>query len=192
MNYRRSTFPAILLAMILAIGACALSPQAIRIRPSLDGGAFAGTQAPAAVALQVADARRDPVIGYRGGVYDTATITAEPALTSAVRTALAAALTRRGLTILDAGGRGDMTLNVEITELRYAIERDKLKYTIETVAAVRAVSSAGNITRTGEYRDRRTKEVLKAPGTEENEELINAVLAGALQRLVEDPELLDY
>ena len=61
-----------------------------------------------------------------------------------------------------------------------------------SMSSLRTTGISGAITRTGEYRDRRTKEVLSPPGEQDNADLINAVLSGALQRLVADPELLKF
>jgi len=178
------------LTAALFLAACALSPQVVQIQPKLEPVQTAS--APASLALEVVDARAGTVVGYRGGVYATASISTAADMPETVRAALAAALAARGFRIADPGQEGDIRLRVEIAELAYAARQDNVKRVIETSATVRATSVSGTTTRTGEYRDRRTKEVLKPPGEQDNAELVNAVLSGALQRLIADPELLKY
>jgi uncharacterized lipoprotein len=179
-------------AAALILCACALSPQVVQIRPMLEPGRETALAAPATVALAVADVRRDAVVGHRGGVYATASISTAADTPESVRTALAAALGARGFRVMAPDEAAAIRLDVELVELGYVARQEKLKLVIETSATVRARSVSGDTTRSGEYRDRRTKETLKPPGEFENAELINAVLSGALQRLVADPELLSY
>jgi uncharacterized lipoprotein len=179
-------------AAALILCACALSPQVVQIRPVLEPGRETALSAPATVALAVADVRPNAVVGHRGGVYATASISTAADTPDTVRTALAAALGARGFRVMAPDETAAIRLDVELVELGYVARQEKLKLVIETSATVRARSVSGDTTRTGEYRDRRTKEALKPPGEFENAELINAVLSGALQRLVADPELLSY
>ena len=175
---------------LLLLPACALSPQVVQINPLLEPVQL--SSAPASVALEVADARGSTVVGYRGGVYATDSISTATDMPEAVRGALAAALAARGFRIADPGQPADIRLKVEIAELGYVARQDNVKRVIETSATVRATSESGTTTRTGEYSDRRSKDVLKPPGEAENAALINKVLSGALQQLVADPDLLKY
>lgn len=181
----------IVLVGALFVASCALSPQVVSIRPALEPVQNMAS-APAAVTLEVLDTRANTVIGYRGGVYATATLSAAEDMPKSVRDALAGALSARGFRVLDPGQAGDIRLTVEIAELNYATRQDGVKRVVETVAAVRAKSVSGDVTRTGEYRDRRTKEVLTHPTETQNAELVNSVLSATLQRLVADPDLLRY
>ena len=181
------------MTVLLLSAACALSPQQVQVRPelSLPQGLPAG-QPGRTVALQVSDARGTNVVGKRGGVYETATITTDPAMTITVRDELGRILTARGYQVVDTGQEADIRLIVEIASLDYGVTQQKVTKLIETTATVRAVSRSGDSQRTGEYSDRRTKEVVKAPSAADNEELVNAVLSAALQRVVADADLLRY
>lgn len=174
---------------LLCAGACALSPQTVRIHPELEAPAL-GPAKPATIALQVSDARGAALVGRRGGVYRTATITTDPGMADAVRSELARILSARGFRVVGAGETEAIRLTVEIVELGYSVTQQKVTRLIETTATVRARSVSGETVRTGEYADRRTKEVVKAPSAADNEALINEVLSSALQRLVSDPDLL--
>lgn len=187
MCYRKLT--TLLFALL---SGCALSPQTVRIHPALDVSQLAPRAQVKSIALSVGDTRQNRIVGYRGGVYATASITADANLTGAVRAELSHALGKLGLQVVEDGANADISLGVEIAELGYAVTEDRVTRTIETVAMVRGKSTAGAVTRTGEYRDRRTKEVVKAPSDEDNEELLNDVLSASLQRLVSDPDLLQF
>ena len=183
----------IALPVLLALApGCALSPQTVKIQPVLDISQLSSRAQGASIALAVSDTRSDKVVGYRGGVYATASITTDANLSAAVRAELARALGKLGYRVVDDGAKADIALSVEIAGLGYKVTEDRVTRTIETTATVRGRSNAGSITRTGEYRDRRTKEVVKAPSEGDNEELLNQVLSASLQRLVSDPDLLKF
>lgn len=181
----------ILPLLLLTAASCALSPQVIPIQPDLQPPAAGPGNTRGTLALKVEDARSDKVIGYRGGVYATASLTASPDMTDAVYRELAANLTARGYSI-QSGGTADISLLVEITGLGYVVTEKNLVHTVATSAVVRATSSAGGKTRSGEYRDRRTKEMVKLPSEAENRALINDILSSVLQQLVSDPDLLKF
>ena len=177
----------------LLLGACALSPQVVNLHPDVHPSQVPPAPAPDKVALEVVDARQSQLVGHRGGVYETAAISTAPGAAEAIRAALARALTDRGYGVLRPGeGNADIHLKVELAGLGYATRTEGVKRVVETSATVRAVSTKGETTRTGEYRDSRTTEVLKPPDEAGNEELLNDVLSAALQRLVADPELLYF
>ncbi|MBI2993898.1 MAG: hypothetical protein HYY48_06955 [Gammaproteobacteria bacterium] len=172
--------------------ACALSPQTVRINPVLDVSQLASRGQGTTIALNVIDARAGKTVGYRGGVYATASISTDAGMAAAVRTEIARAFGQLGYRVVEPGADAGIALEVEIAELGYAVTEDRVTRTVATVAAVRARATSGSITRTGDYRDRRTKEVLKAPSESENEALLNDVLSASLQRLVADPDLLKF
>ncbi len=180
------------LAAVLLLAGCALSPQVISVQPALDTAALPQDGASKTLALNVADVRANAIVGYRGGVYDTATITLAEATTAQIQGGLATALAARGFAVESAGSPSTVTLHVELAELRYQVTQGQVTRTVEVTSTLRARSQAGEVTRTGEYRDTRTQEFVKPPSGSENERLINEVLSAALQRLVADAELFKY
>ena len=178
-------------AAVIAAGvcACALSPQTVHVDPQLAATAPAQTSAGIRISLSVADTRTTQIIGYRGGVYDTASLTAERGLEDNIRKAVTGAYQAAGFTVLDAGQAGDVRLRVELTELQYAVEGGNFVRGVSLAAAVRAVSESDARTLTANYRETLQKDLLKAPTAQDNERLINEVLAKALNRLVADQRL---
>jgi uncharacterized lipoprotein len=182
-------FRFLLAGVLLAAAGCALSPQVVDIRPVLETPSVNTAKQPTTLALQVEDDRSNKVIGYRGGVYATATLTAAPDMTVRVYRELARIFTARGYSVRHQGP-ADISLTVKIASLGYQVTEKHLVRTIETSAVVRATSKVGGRTRTGEYRDRRTKQVVSVPSEAENQKLINDILSSVLQQLVSDPDLL--
>jgi uncharacterized lipoprotein len=188
MHYR---ILSVLVAALLFSG-CAMSPQVISVQPVLDTAALPQDGASTTLALAVTDARANAVVGYRGGVYDTATITMAEDMTARVQTELAKALAARGFSVAPAGTPFTVNLLVELAELGYSVTQGQVTRTVEVTSLLRARSQAGEVTRTGEYRDTRTQEFVKPPSDAENSALINEVLSAALQRLAADADLLRY
>jgi len=179
-------------AACLLLFACALSPQVVTLGPKVDPERVPPAPAPDSVALTVTDVRKSQVVGYRGGVYETASISTAPGSTDAIRSVLERALAARGYRVAQPGEAADIDLRVELAELGYSTRKEGVKRVVQTSATVRAVSTRGDTTRRGEYRDTRTTEVLKYPDEQGNAELLNAVLSAALERLVADPQLLYF
>ncbi len=180
------------LAGALLLTGCALSPQVISVQPVLDTAALPRNGAATTLSLTVNDVRANTIVGYRGGVYDTATITLGDESTARIHSELAKALAARGFSVASAGTAAAVNLQVELAELGYQVIQGQVTRTVEVTATLRARSQAGEVTRTGEYRDTRTQEFVKPPSDGENSALINEVLSAAMQRLVAHGELFSY
>lgn len=178
----------VILFMLSGLGACALSPQVVKLDPDITApSATVGNGT--AVALDVVDTRGNPVIGHRGGVYSkTATISTADDMPAAVRRRLSTALENAGYRVVGEGSAP--VLHVEIAGLDYTVSRQEVSREVTTVARINAVFRKGNKTYNNTYTVTRHKKMLFAPGENENSKLINATLAAALQRLLDDNELL--
>ncbi|MBI1733079.1 MAG: hypothetical protein HYR49_09995 [Gammaproteobacteria bacterium] len=186
--------PLVMLALLdlVSLGGCALSPQVISAQPALDAAALPKDGASATIALSVADARGTTTVGYRGGVYDTATITMAEDMPARVQAELSGAFAARGFNVVAAGTPANVTLAVEIAALGYKVTEGQVTRTVEVLATIRARAAAGETMRTGEYRDTRTQEFVKPPSESENAVFVNEVLSAALQRVLADADLLTY
>jgi uncharacterized lipoprotein len=187
---RTSTLNIIVLLGLLLLGGCALSPQEIGADPLLDLAALPKDGGDVTVALSVSDRRAQPVLGRRGGVYDTATVTMAPDLAERLRERIAQGLSMRGYKVAAPGAPGNLTLDVEVAAMTYTVTPGQLTRTVEVATTIKARSRAGDIVRTNEYRDARTKEFVKPPTETENAALVNESIAAALQRMLADPEFL--
>ena len=176
----------------MSLAGCALSPQVVSVQPTLDIAALSKDGASATLALAVSDTRDNAIVGYRGGVYDTATITMAEDMPVRMQAELAAALAARGFSVVPVGTPANVSLTVEVVALGYNVTQGQVTRTVEVTSTLRARSSADEVTRTGEYRDARTREFVQPPAEAENEALINEVLSAALQRLVADAGLIKF
>jgi uncharacterized lipoprotein len=177
----------------LLLGGCALSPQVVSLKPTLEVNGQRLLGQGTSVALAVVDARTSPVIGERGGVYEkTASISTQGDVTLELHQTLAQALEGLGFTVVKAGAPADATLTVELESLSYTPRGGTFVTGVETSAEVRAIAKRGSRTFTGRYRSRQTKDVLTAPGAQENETLINAAVSQVLQRMISDAELTGF
>lgn len=174
----------------LSAGGCALSPQVVPVQPVVDHAALPKDGGDDTVSLSVADARANAVLGYRGGVYDTATVTMVPDMPVQMRAQIAQGLSARGFKVAEAGAPANVTLHVEVTDLTYTSTQGQLTRTVEVSTTIKCRSLVGDVTRTNEYRDARTKEFVKPPTELQNEELVNESIAAALQRMLADAEFL--
>ena len=176
------------LLLVLLTG-CALSPQTILIDPEVKIPSGNYQQLQKTIQIQVNDARQDRVIGTRGGIYkDTSEITAAPGMTESVQNSLASAFRVLGYNVI--GADANATIAVDITDLTYAASGETTIRSVETSATLKATCRNGDHTVTNEYRITDKTEVLKAPSTGENQDMINGTLSSTLQKLVSDPTLM--
>lgn len=186
----RTLFPPLLLLGVLALGACALSPQVVPVQPVIDHAALPRDGGSDTVSLSVADARANAVLGYRGGVYDTATVTMAADLPARLRDQIAQALSARGFKVAAAEAPGNLALHVDVTAMTYTVTQGQVTRTVEVSTAIKCRARIGDVTRTNEYKDARTKEFVKPPTESQNEALVNESVAAALQRMLADAEFL--
>lgn len=178
---------------LLLLAGCALSPQVVSLNPELDMNNFNAVGAGKRVALQVIDNRPGRVVGSRGGIYaDTSSISTTADIAAPIRTEFAAALNKLGFNVVTAGDTADAELRLLIDVLEYKTAGGSVIRSIETAAALRTIGKVGNREFTGRYRATRSKDVVKTPGPEENEALINAVISRVLERALEDQALLEF
>lgn len=177
----------IIASLIFMLGGCALSPQTIDIAPRLDTPA--SRPGNKSVSVVVNDTRTSRVIGTRGGIYrDTANITANQNMTQTLQAILANALRDMGYNVTD---RGSVSLAVEVAELRYSATGEHTITDVETGATINATCRNGGLVANNSYRVTDRQEVLKAPTSGRNQELINNSLGTALQRMLNDTTLFD-
>lgn len=177
----------------LLVGACALSPQTIQIKPGVELQERGNIGQGRALSVQVRDNRDSPVVGTRGGVYaSTSEIRTAADIGTPIRHELADRLRVLGFRIVDAGQQADADLTIMVDAISYEATGEPVVRSVETAATVRVRAGIGNREYSGRYRASRTTKVLKAPGVEDNEEMINAAVSRVLERLLADRELLDF
>ncbi|HTT07527.1 MAG TPA: YajG family lipoprotein [Gammaproteobacteria bacterium] len=179
------------LMAMCGLAACALSPQTVDIAPSISvNPETIGHER--RVALSVIDARVRPVLGTRGGVYgDTATLSPSGDITAGVRKAVAEALVTKGFKIADAPP-ADLSMRIEVNDVGYAGKGAPVVRKVGTAAKVSVIASREGREYTSHAAVTQSKEVLEAPDVAENQTLINTTLSKALEKLLNDPGLMDF
>ena len=175
--------------LMLASASCALSPQTIQISPLIG----AGPTAPAnntQLAVEVRDSRQSEVIGYRGGVYDTASISTAGDIAASLQSEITRVYRDLGFQIAERGAASDARLVITVEQLNYTARQDKLLWTIEVSAIINAEAITGSRTTSNKIEDRLSKEFPKSPSVAQNANLINDVISRVLERIVQDPAML--
>lgn len=180
-------FGLVLMALLIS---CAVSPQTITLKPFLDVpthpiGRTRG------LALEVVDLRPSNHFGSRGGIYDTALIYPRTDAAQALYSVLAEHLKADGFTVVPPGNVEKIAMRVEILRIEYAAVNSGVTYEIRTKAAIRVMTRNGERILTSQYQANRTRQMFTLPGEEENEAIINQVVAETLERLFKDKAVID-
>lgn len=173
---------------IVAAG-CALSPQTITINPDIE--VQSGIGQAQSVSVAVVDRRSTHILGQRGGVYeDTSHISTSENMTTTLRNSLVSALMKQGYTVVEQNA--DTQLTVEVNSLTYSAYKEKLLYKVEIGVAVRAIAGKGSREYTGDYKANRKKDYVKLPNEQENNKIVNETLAGVLNNMLSDDDLIAF
>lgn len=192
MTRTHNPFPASAMLLAWMLSACALSPQIVPLQPALaidESNIGRGRS----VALDAIDHRAETTIGTRGGVYrDSATISTGGDVAAALRRSMADALGAQDFRVLEAGAPADFGMTIGLEELSYRAYGDPVVRTVEIVAKVSNAITRGDRRYAASTGVSGTRKVLRAPAPEENEAYINDTLARALEKLLNDPNFLEF
>lgn len=185
MSAIRLCLPLLLLSLLAA---CAYSPQQITVRPALsvEGEAY-GMGLPLEVLAE--DARANPVLGTRGGVYDqTSTISIANDLNEAIVRSARSLLAAQGFQV-NSRDPERAVLRIVVDELTYDTGGEGVGHNVELLAVLRAEVVRGGESFSGRYQSRQQQRFVYAPSAERNEQLVNDVLGQTLERMFADPRL---
>jgi len=184
---------------------CGFAPQSVTLRPKVELAATTLGQS-RTVGVTVVDERARSIVGYRataapqyGGLGGAITTAGDPS--SAVQAALADGLRRHGFNPLTGPTQitqGTQTtlegrdLRVEIRGLDYNANQVPFAYQVRVEATLKGICVVGSArpyerTYRGEYEE---NIFMVMPTDSANEEYLNLVLSRAIQRLLEDTELI--
>ena len=178
------------LGVLLTLGGCAMSPQAVKVNPSVTVAESVRDTLSSRVSVTVFDERLTPVIGHRGGVYDTNVITARDNLPLALRSAVERGLREMGASVVTSVKAPQF--QVYLDSLEYTVPEGSYVTQVQVNARIRvAVMHAGKRFE-GSYSADISERVPKAPSDKKNEELLNQVLSDVLERLFADQKLQGF
>lgn len=180
-----------LVAVLLGLAGCALSPQQLTIQPvlPLEGDSW-GRGVPLTVIGE--DGRSDPVLGSRGGVYgETSTLTISNDLGMAMARAANGYLATQGFQINPTDSSAKR-LRIIVEELSYEAPDEKIGRETRIVAVLRAEAEHGGDSISGRYRSVAEYRSVTRPGADDNTRWINQVLTDTMQRMFSDPKLRQF
>lgn len=175
----------------VALGACALSPQTITLKPAIDARSHPIGRS-RELALEVVDLRPTQHFGSRGGVYgETALLNPQTDVVTTVRRALAERLTASQFAVTPPNANAPLALRVEIQRIDYIARGEPIVNEVRAVALIRAIVRNGGRTLTSQYQANTARRVVGPPGEAANEAILNEVMGKVLQRLLQDGAVLD-
>lgn len=180
----------LLITASILLTACALSPQTINIVPDIsmvDIKPVNGSR----LTLDIRDSRGSSIVGYRGGIYDTAAITTRDNVTAAIYAEFSRVLKEEGFIVVNKGMPADASLEIELQKLNYTVKQQNIPWKIEVSAIISARAAAGTKTVSSNFEDSLNKDFPKSPSIRENEKLINSVISKLLQRILQDDTIAD-
>ena len=178
----------LLLTLSAAFAGCALSPQSIDVQPVADvEAANIGQNKP--VLVYAVDSRDQLAFGTRGGVYkETSLVHPANDVKTAVEEAVRKGLQTQGFNAFNPGE--DATrLEVRLEQLDYVPEEGSVVNSVTLTLTLEGVASRGEITHTGTYRSSVKHDLPLTPSAKRNGEMVNAILSGAITRMLNDPEM---
>lgn len=176
------------LATLVLLAACAISPQQVAIEPASDETFPSADRSGIVVNLSVVDTRSESAFGTLGGTYDeSATLTASNDIAADLRTLLRGKLEDAGYTVSESDA--DFTMEVELTELRYARESGAVSSEVRVVAelGLRISDARGSLERS--YRSASNQTRVTRPSAEDNKMFLEEALNSSVDRLVRDNRL---
>ncbi len=175
----------------LFLGACAISPQAIILNPSVTVEKSNIGQ-DRSLNLSVVDKRPVKALGSRGGIYsDTALVTIAGGPEEPIRQELIGALSGYGFNVINAAN-ADIDLVIEIETLGYQTQGDKYPLLVKNNILLKAICNKESAEFVSRYSANKEEEVLAPPTANQNERMINGLVSKALSALIKDQKLLNF
>lgn len=176
----------------LLLTACALSPQQVTIRPTLEKS-NSNIGEGRTLFIEVVDSRESSAIGSRGGMYkSTSLITLANDLPTAIRDVASKQFREMGFVVQAAPG-ASADIRIFVDKLSYSDpETSAVGFDVSLESVLRVEARQNRDVYNGRYQVKTNRTYATVPGRDRNEEMINEVLSGSLQRLFNDPKLLAF
>lgn len=144
------------------------------------------------VAVRVTDRRPSTTIGYRGMDSKNAAITTKQDVAALFQEKVIDGLKKKGFDAVAYEGERGRVLNVEIRLIDYSTDMEFWKGSAKVQAELVAVVPKDGTRFEQVYFAERKEAIVEAPRAKTNERLINSVITGSLQKLFDDPRLMNY
>jgi uncharacterized lipoprotein YajG len=144
------------------------------------------------VAVRVNDRRVSDILGYRGLDSQDASITTKQNIPSLFEAKIIEGLVAKGFKAVAFTDQSAGVLNVEVKEIIYTTDLEFLKGSMQARASLRVSTTKNGLFFDQNYSGMRKETILEAPPASRNEELINAAISEAVQRMFEDGRLMSF
>ena len=181
----------LVLALTATFAGCALSPQVIDVKPVADVDATnIGRNQP--VQVLAVDSREQEAFGTRGGVYkETSLVQPANDVKAAVEEAVRQGLQQQGFNAFNPGENATR-LEVRLEQLDYVPEEGSVINQVTLTLTLLAEASRGDVIHTGTYKSSVEHDLPLTPSASRNQQMVNDILSGAINRLLKDPEMLSF
>jgi len=180
----------LLAAALFLTSACAFNQQTVNFAPA---ASFSSSNVGVGkeVGLIVVDERPKQIIGHRGTAYGAAAeITSNQDVAAVVREKLRIGLASNGFRVVNAMNKTSPALKVEIRLIEYTTSTGFWTGGIHTRAAFKGICRNGAQEYENIYRQENEERVMVVPTAETNEEWINRVVGQALEKILQDGQLI--
>lgn len=178
---------------VLLAQSCAYNKQTVAIKPVLQPGEPVILAADKSVALKVVDGRTTPDFGRRVGAYGAGElISTQGDAAGAIREKIAGGLQRCGFAVEGSSGQASRSMHVEIRAIEYNAGIGMWTVSTKTAAALKVTCRNNEKTYENLYRAETEKRGMSTAFAETNEILINRVVSEALDKILQDKELLTF
>ena len=180
----------VLAVLAVLTQACALTPQAVTVKPEIQP-TFGSTVQGQTVYLNVVDERPRQTLGTRSIKGMGAEITLAGDLANTVRTAIADGLQRQGFIITPNRPTDVRELRVEIRNLEYGVTQGFWAGTLRAECGLKAICIKGSSRHYEKlYRGEHIEKIQFVQGNQANERYINSALSQAITLLLQDSQLI--
>jgi uncharacterized lipoprotein len=177
--------------VLLSLTGCALSPQAIHIKPVMtEAGSTYGQGKRTRVIIT--DQRPQTILGSRGGTYDNSSyINIANDFVAALRLSTEKRLAELGFNGADVNN-AEVIVEVVVKQLNYKANMENYLHNIDLYSRLMVITHMGDSVHRGTYATNRSYQYLSAPDQDKNTGIINAILAETMSRGLSDPSLMRF
>lgn len=144
------------------------------------------------VAVRVTDRRPSTTIGYRGLDSKNAAITTDQDVAALFQEKVIEGLKKKGFDAFAYEGERGRLLNVEVRLIDYSTDMEFWQGSAKVQAELVAIVPKDGTRFEQVYFAERKETIVEAPGAKTNERMINSTITTALQKLFDDPRLMNY
>ncbi len=179
-------------SLLLLFNACAFTPQKASLSPSIhvtERNIGNGVS----VSVAVVDERSDSTLGHRGGGFGKgAKITTDQNVADVVMGSIVEGLKRKGFNANPTQGDSQRALKVEIRLIEYSTSAGMFTGGVHTKTTLKTIANNDGKFYENFYRVENEHRVAVVPSADVNERWINEALSEAIQKLLDDTELISH